>query len=185
MNERTGITTFKGNPVTLLGPELKVGDTAPDFQLVDADLQAVALADFAGKTKIICAVPSLDTPTCDTEARRFNEAAKNLGDSIVVLVVSLDLPFAQKHWCAAAGAENVKVLSDYRDRSFGLAYGVLIKELHLLSRAIFVVDEKDSIRYLQQVPEIAAQPDYDAALQAAKGEIATRQLPMDGICGGY
>jgi thiol peroxidase len=185
MEERAGLTSFKGNPVTLLGPALKVGDQAPDFQVVDTSLAPVTLADFAGKTKVICAVPSLDTPVCDTEARRFNEEAKNLADNILVLTISLDLPFAQKRWCGAAGIERIKILSDYQDRSFALAYGVLVKELQLLSRSIFVVDAENIIRYIQHVPEITAEPDYAAALQAAKGEIAIKQVPMDGICGGY
>jgi len=185
MEERSGVVTFKGNPVTLLGPALKVGDKAPDFQVVDAGLNPVALADFRGRTKIICAVPSLDTPICDTETRRFNQEATRLGDSVVVLTISLDLPFAQKRWCGAAGVDRVQVLSDYRERSFGLSYGVLVKELMLLSRSIFVVDGSDTITYLQHVAEIVQEPDYAAALDAARGEIVVRQLPVDGICGGY
>lgn len=169
MNERTGIITFKGNPMTLLGPELKVGDKAPDFQVVDNGLQPVTLASSAGKIRIISAVPSLDTPVCDTETRRFNQEAAALPDSIVVLTVSLDLPFAQKRWCGAAGIEKVTTLSDYRERSFGNAYGVIIKELLLLSRAIFVVDANDTIRYIQIVPEVTSEPDYAAVIAAAKG----------------
>ena len=186
MEERTGITSFKGNPVTLLGPELQVGDKAPDFLVVDTSLATKTLADFKGKTRIISAVPSLDTPVCDTETRRFNQEAAALADDIVVLTVSLDLPFAQNRWCAAAGIDRVTTLSDYRERSFGLAYGVLIKELLLLSRSIFVVDADDTIRYIQHVPEITDEPDYAAVLEAAKGlQIATSQLPGDGFCGAY
>lgn len=185
MEERTGIITFKGNSVTLLGPELKAGDKAPEFQVVDTALAPITLADFAGKTKIICAVPSLDTPVCDTETRRFNREAAQLPDDIVVLTVSLDLPFAQKNWCAAAGIDRVKILSDYQERSFGLAYGVLIKELMLLSRSIFVVDANDVVRYVQHVPEITEEPDYPAVLEAAKGEIVVKQVPGDGFCGAY
>jgi thiol peroxidase len=186
MDERTGITSFKGNPVTLLGPEIKIGDRAPDFRLVDTSLAAVNLADFKGKVKIISAVPSLDTPVCDTETRRFNQEAAALGDDIVVLTVSLDLPFAQKRWCAAAGIDRVRTLSDYMDRSFGLAYGVLVKELMLLSRSVFVVDAADVVRYIQHVPEITTEPDYAAVLDAARElRIAVSQLPVDGICGGY
>ena len=185
MEERTGVTSFKGNPVTLLGPELKVGDKAPDFQLVTTALESVSLADFAGKTKIICAVPSLDTPVRDAETRRFNQEATQLGDTVVVLTISMDLPFAQKRWCASAGIDRVITLSDYRDRSFALAYGVLIKELLLLSRSIFVVDGTNTIVHIQHVPEITEEPDYAAVLHAAKGEIATSQLPGDGFCGGY
>ncbi len=185
MEERTDITKFQGNPVTLLGPKLKVGDQAPDFQVVDTSLAPVTLADFKGKTKIICAVPSLDTPVCDTEIRRFNQEAALLPDSVVVLTISLDLPFAQKNWCAGAGVERVKTLSDYQDRSFGLAYGVLIKELKLLSRAIFIIDAEDKISYIQHVPEITQEPDYAAVLVTAKNNIDIKEIPGDGVCGGY
>ena len=137
MSERNGIITFKGKPMTLLGPELKVGDKAPDFAVVDNRLATVSLAGSAGKIRIISAVPSLDTPVCDTETRRFNQEAATLPANVTVLTVSLDLPFAQKRWCGAAGIDRVVTLSDYRERSFGLAYGVLIKELMLLSRAYF------------------------------------------------
>jgi len=185
MQERTGIITFDGAPLTLLGPELKVSDQAPEFRVVDQLLNTVSLADSAGKTRIISAVPSLDTPVCDTETRRFNQEAAQLPENIVVLTVSMDLPFAQQRWCAAAGIDRVQTLSDYQEMSFGYAYGVLIKELKLLSRAIFVVDDKDVIRYIQQVPEITSEPDYAAVLQAARGEIAISQLPGDGFCGAY
>ena len=168
MQERTGIITFKGNPMTLVGPELRPGDAAPPFTVVDTTLAPVTLADFAGKIKIISAVPSLDTPVCDTETRRFNQEAASLPESVAVLTLSLDLPFAQKRWCGAAGIDRVKTLSDYRERSFGLAYGVLIKELALLSRSIFVVDQKDSIRYVQHVPEVTQEPDYAAVLAAVR-----------------
>lgn len=169
MEERTGSVTFKGNPITLLGPVLKVGDRAPDFRVVDTSLAPLALVDFAGKIKIFSAVPSLDTPVCDTETRRFNQEAAGLPDSVVILTVSLDLPFAQKRWCGAAGIDRVRTLSDYQDRSFGLSYGVLIKELKLLSRSIFVVDAQDTIRYIQHVPEVTTEPDYGAVLTAVKG----------------
>jgi len=168
MIERTGIITFKGNPFTLLGPELKVGDKAPDFSVVDNALAPVALASHAGRIRVISAVPSLDTPVCDTETRRFNQEAAALPDNVVVLTVSLDLPFAQKRWCGAAGIDRVTTLSDYRERSFGTAYGVLIKELLLLSRSIFVIDAKDTIRYIQHVPEVTSEPDYAAVLNAVK-----------------
>jgi thiol peroxidase len=168
MQERTGIITFKGNPMTLVGPELRPGDAAPPFTVVDTTLAPVTLADFAGKIKIISAVPSLDTPVCDTETRRFNQEAASLPESVAVLTLSLDLPFAQKRWCGAAGIDRVKTLSDYRERSFGLAYGVLIKELALLSRSIFVVDRNDVIRYIQHVPEVTQEPDYGAVLTAAR-----------------
>jgi thiol peroxidase len=168
MSERTGIITFKGNPFTLLGPELKVGDKAPGFNVVDNGLAPVTLASYAGKIKIISAVPSLDTPVCDTETRRFNQEAAGLPGNMVVLTISLDLPFAQKRWCGAAGIDKVITLSDYQTRSFGNAYGVLIKELLLLSRAIFVVDADDTIRYIQVVPEVTSEPDYAAVIAAAK-----------------
>lgn len=168
MSEKTGIITFKGNPMTLLGPELKVGDSAPDFAVVDNGLAGVSLATHAGKVKIISAVPSLDTPVCDTETRRFNQEAAALPGDVVVLTVSLDLPFAQKRWCGAAGIDKVVTLSDYRERSFGLGYGVLIKELLLLTRAVFVLDASNTIRYIQIVPEVTAEPDYAAAIAAAK-----------------
>jgi len=168
MQERTGIITFKGNPMTLVGPGLKVGDKAPDFRVVDTTLAPVTLASSSGKLRIISAVPSLDTPVCDTETRRFNQEAAGLPDSVAVLTISLDLPFAQKRWCGAAGIDRVQTLSDYQERSFGQAYGVLIKELKLLARCIFVVDSQDTIRYIQQVPEVTHEPDYAAVLAAVK-----------------
>ncbi len=168
MKERSGIITFKGNPFTLLGPELKVGDKAPDFAVVDNGLSPVSLANSAGKIRIISSVPSLDTPVCDTETRRFNQEAASLPGDVVVLTISLDLPFAQKRWCGAAGVNKVTTLSDYRERSFGQNYGVLIKELLLLTRAIFVVDAQGVIRYIQIVPEVTSEPDYAAVMAAAK-----------------
>ena len=169
MKERSSVTKFKGNPVTLLGPELKVGEKAPEFMVVDTALAPATLADFKGKIKIISSVPSLDTPVCDTETRRFNQEAAKLPENIVLLTISMDLPFAQSRWCGAAGIDRVKTFSDYQERSFALAYGVLIKEMKLLSRSIFVVDGTDTIRYIQHVPEITAEPDYAAVLEAAKG----------------
>jgi thiol peroxidase len=169
MSERTGIITFKGNPFTLLGPALKVGDKAPEFALVDNGLAPVTLASSAGRIRVISAVPSLDTPVCDTETRRFNQEAAGLPGDVLVLTVSLDLPFAQKRWCGAAGIDKVITLSDYRERSFGQNYGVLIKELLLLTRAIFVVDASDTIRYIQIVPEVTSEPDYAAVISAVKG----------------
>ena len=166
--ERKGIITFKGNPMTLLGPALGERDRAPDFTVVDTSLNQVTLGTYAGKIKVISAVPSLDTPVCDTETRRFNQEAAGLPDNVVVLTISLDLPFAQKRWCGAAGIDRVTTLSDYRDRSFGLAYGVLIKELKLLSRAVFVVDAQDTLRYIQHVPEVTQEPDYAAVISAVK-----------------
>jgi len=185
MQERTGVTKFSGNPMTLIGPEIKVGDKAPNFKVVDNDLQPVTLDNFKGKTKIICTVPSLDTPVCDTEIRRFNQEAVNLSLDVVVLTVSMDLPFAQKRWCAGAGIERVKTLSDYQELSFATNYGVLIKELKLLSRSIFVVDTEDVVRYVQHVPEITDEPDYSAVLAAVTSDIPTKEVPGDGFCGAY
>ena len=167
MEERTGVITFKGNPFTLLGPALQVGDRAPAFTVVANDLSPVSLATYEGKIKIISAVPSLDTPVCDTETRTFNKKAAELPGNVVLLTISQDLPFAQKRWCGAAGIDRVQTLSDYQDRSFALAYGVLIKELKLCTRAIFIVDAGDVIRYIQIVPEVTSEPDYNAVLAAA------------------
>ncbi len=166
--ERTGVITFKGNPMTLLGPDVKVGDSAPEFKVVDTGLQPVTLADSAGKVRLITVVPSVDTPVCDTMTRKFNEKAGQLPEGVVVYTVSQDLPFAQKRWCGNAGIEKVKTLSDYQERSFGLNYGVLIKELKLLARAVFVIDGKGKVAYREIVPEVTAEPDYDAALAAVK-----------------
>ncbi|NVO00836.1 MAG: thiol peroxidase [Geobacteraceae bacterium] len=168
MNERTGIITFKGNPFTLLGPEIKIGGKAPEFTVVDNGLAPVTLASYSGKIKVISAVPSLDTPVCDTETRRFNQEAAGLPDSVAVLTISLDLPFAQKRWCGAAGIDKVITLSDYQDRSFASAYGILIKELKLLARAIFIIDANDTVRYIQVVPEVTNEPDYAAVMAAVK-----------------
>ncbi|HEU5360935.1 MAG TPA: thiol peroxidase [Candidatus Deferrimicrobiaceae bacterium] len=168
MQERKGIIESKGKQLTLLGPEIRVGDKAPDFRVVDAALAPVTLGDFRGKVKVIASVPSLETSVCDTETRRFNQEAANLQENVVVLTISMDLPMAQKRWCAAAGVDRVKVLSDYQDRSFGSAYGVLIKETKLLSRSVFVVDAKDVVRYVQHVKAVGTEPDYDAVLAALK-----------------
>ncbi len=168
MVEQKGIVTMKGKPVTLTGTPVRVGQKAPDFEVVANDLSTVKLSSFAGKTCIIASVPSLDTSVCDMETRRFNEEAGKLGGNIVVLTISMDLPFAQKRWCGAAGIKNVQTLSDHRDASFGRAYGVLIKELRLLARAVFVVDKAGVVRYVQIVPEIATEPDYNAVLKAVK-----------------
>ena len=168
MSERKGLVTMKGNPVTLVGNEVKVGQTAPDFTVVANDLSVVNLSNFKGKKCIISAVPSLDTGICDIETKRFNQEAGKLGSDVVVLTISTDLPFAQKRWCAAANVTNVKTLSDHRDVSFGQAYGVLIKDLRLLARAIFVLDTKGKIQYIQLVKEITTEPDYNSVLEAVK-----------------
>ncbi|MHC4644542.1 MAG: thiol peroxidase [Planctomycetota bacterium] len=168
MNERKSAITIKGDPLTLVGTEVKVGDPAPDFEVLDNDLSPVRLSAFRGKVCIICSVPSLDTPVCDTETRRFNEEAARWGSDVAVLVVSMDLPFAQKRWCGAAGITNVRTLSDHHQASFGNAFGVLIKELRLLARAVFVVDKTGNLRYIQVVDELTHEPDYEAALKATK-----------------
>ena len=162
--ERKGAATFKGNPLTLIGPELKAGDKAPNFQVLAGDLSAVTLDTYKGKTRLISVVPSLDTPVCDMQTKRFNEEASKLPSDVVVLTVSVDLPFAQARWCGAAHADKIKTLSDHRDTSFGKAYGVLIKELRLLSRSIFVIGADDKIKYVEYVKEITQHPNYEKAL---------------------
>ncbi|TXC90219.1 thiol peroxidase [Metabacillus litoralis] len=159
--------TFKNNPVTLLGNEVSVGDQAPDFTVLANDLSPVTLADTKGKVRIISVVPSIDTGVCDAQTRRFNEDASTI-ENTEVLTVSMDLPFAQKRWCASNGLENVKTLSDHRDASFGESYGVLIQELRLLARAVFVVDANDKVTYLEYVSEATNHPNYEAAIEAAK-----------------
>ncbi len=169
MAERMGAVTMKGNPVTLIGNVVEVGQKAPDAELVANDLATVKLSALCQrKVCIITSVPSLDTPVCDTETRRFNEEAGKIGEGLTVLTVSMDLPFAQGRWCGAAGVTNVQTLSDHRSADFGKAYGVLIKDLHLLARAVFVVDKNGTIRYMELVKEVTSEPDYDAALNAAK-----------------
>ncbi|MBW8002260.1 MAG: thiol peroxidase [Planctomycetes bacterium] len=160
--------TMKGSPLALQGDDVEVGQAAPDFEVIANDLSGVKLSSFKGKVCIISSVPSLDTSVCDTMTRRFNEEADRLGDDVIVLTISMDLPFAQKRWCGAAGIENIQTLSDHRDMAFGKAYGLVIKDLRLLARAVFVVDKEGIIRYKQIVEELTDEPDYDAALQAAK-----------------
>ena len=166
--ERQGMITFKGNPMTLCGQPVAAGVAAPDFRVVDNALQPVTLASSAGKIRLITVVPSLDTPVCDTMTRTFNQDAANLPENVVAYTISLDLPFAQKRWCGNAGIDKVQTLSDYQERSFALNYGLLIKELKLLARAVLVIDANDRISYLQIVPEVTAEPDYAAALAAVK-----------------
>ena len=168
MTERAGIITMKGNPLTLLGEELKVGDPAPDFEVLDNDLMPVKFSSFRGKICVISSVPSLDTPVCDMETRRFNEEAGKLGTDVVILTISMELPFAQKRWCGATGVDKVITLSDHRDASFGTAYGALIKELRLLARIVFVVDGEGVIQYIQVIKEQTEEPDYDAVLDEVK-----------------
>ena len=158
---------MKGNPQVLVGPELKPGDTAPDFDVTGNDLKPVKLADTGKAVRIFSVVPSLDTPVCDQQTRRFNEEAAKLG-GIEIFTVSCDLPFAQKRWCAAAGIDKVKTVSDYRNGSFGEAWGTMLKDLRIESRAIFVVNAANKITYVEYVPEVTEHPNYDAALNAAR-----------------
>lgn len=158
--------TFKGSPVTLVGDTLKIGDDAPDFLVVDNNLNNVTLSDTSGK-RIFVTVPSLDTPVCDKEVRRFNEEASKIKD-VTVYVVSMDLPFAQIRWCGNAGIDRVKTVSDYKQKSFGKKYGTLIEELCLLARAIFVVDENNRIIYVEYCKEVSSEPDYEGALNSLK-----------------
>ncbi len=171
--ERTDAQSFKGNPLTLVGPILECGTAAPDFKLVKNDLSDATLASYAGKVKILNVVPSLDTPVCDAQTRRFNEEAANLGDDVVVLGISRDLPFAQKRWCGAAGVERVETLSDFRG-NFGETYGLLIKDGplgNLLARAVFVVDKTGKLVYQQIAAELTKEPDYAAVLTAARNAL--------------
>ena len=160
--------TFKNNPVTLLGKEVAVGDTAPDFTVLANDLSPVTLADSKGKIRLISVVPSIDTGVCSVQTRKFNEEASSLGDDVEILTISVDLPFAQARWCAAEGIKNVQTLSDHRDLSFGEAYGVAIKELRLLARSIFVIDKDDKVTYVEYVSENTNHPNYENAIVAVK-----------------
>ena len=168
MADRAGIVTMGGNPLTLVGTEVKVGQKAPDFVALDNNLSPVKLSSFRGKTCVLVSVPSLDTPVCDLESRRFNEEAGQLGPDGVILIISMDLPFAQKRWCGSAGVTRIQTLSDHRDAAFGNAYGVLIKELRLLARAIFLVDKGGELSYIQLVKEVRKEPDYQEVLDALK-----------------
>ena len=166
MFERPGLVTMRGNPITLVGPELKAGDRAPDFSLVTNDMRPVTLADYQGQALALVSVPSLDTPVCAVETRRFNAEAAKLAQGVRILTISMDLPFAQKRWCGAMGIDKVITLSDHREASFGLNYGVLIKELRLLARAVFVVDRAGILTHVELVREIADEPYYSGVLGA-------------------
>lgn len=168
MKERTGIVSMKGKPLTLLGDELKVGDPIPDCEVVGKDLQPVPLSSFRGKVCIVSSLPSLDTSVCDIMTRRFSEEAVALGEDVVILAISMDLPFAQDRWCIATDVRNVFMFSDHRSASFGQAFGVLIKDLRLLARAVFIVDREGIIRYIEIVNELTHEPDYEEVLRAAK-----------------
>jgi thiol peroxidase len=171
MSERSGAATFQGNPLTIIGDPLAVGSQAPEFTLLANDLSPVTLADSAGKARLISVVPSLDTPVCDQQTRRFNEEVGELGDKIAAITVSSDLPFAQGRWCGAAGCTNIQSLSDHFDMAFGDTYGVHIKELRLLQRAVFVIDGGGTIRHAEYVKEVTEHPDYDKAMAALKEAI--------------
>ncbi|MBP8616314.1 thiol peroxidase [Veillonella sp.] len=171
MEKRTGVVTFAGGPVTLVGPEVKVGQAAPDFTLLDNGLAPKTLKDFAGKVKVISVVPSLDTGVCDAQTRWFNQDATKLSDDVLVLTVSMDLPFAQKRWCGAAGVENVVTLSDHKDASFGENYGFLIEELRLLTRGVVVIDKNDKVTYVEYVPEVTHAVNFDATIEAIKAAL--------------
>ena len=166
--DRKGIVTIHGDPLTLTGTERKPGDKAPDFTVLDGELKEFGLKDFAGKIKVISVTPSLDTPVCDLQARRFNSEAAQLPADVVVINISMDLPFAISRFCSSAGIDKVKAFSDHKEASFGNAYGVLIKELRLLGRSIFIIDKKDVIRYTEIVPEVSEHPDYERALGELK-----------------
>jgi thiol peroxidase len=166
--ERKAAVTMRGNPMTLVGPELKPGQKAPGFTSVGKGMAPVGLDQFKGKVKIIATIPSIDTPVCDAETRRFNEEAAKLPGDVQILTISMDLPFAQARWCGAAGVDKVTTLSDWRGAEFGQKYGALIKELHLLTRAVFVLDRDDKVVHVEYVKEIANHPDYEAALAAAR-----------------
>jgi thiol peroxidase len=168
MEEHLNIVSAGGKPVTLLGSQITVGQRAPGFRLLDNEGNPVTLADTAGKVRLISVVPSLDTRVCDLQTRRFNAEADSLGDKVRILTVSVDLPFAQKRWCGAAGVDRLQTLSDHYDTNFGLAYGVLIKEKRLLARSIFIVDEKDIVRYFQIVTVLSEEPNYQEALDALR-----------------
>jgi thioredoxin-dependent peroxiredoxin len=166
--ERKGAVTMRGNPLTLVGPEIKAGQKAPAFTAVGKGMAPVTLDQFKGKVKIIAAIPSIDTPVCDAETRRFNEEASKLPGDVQILTISMDLPFAQARWCGAAGVDKVTTISDWRAAEFGQKYGALIKELHLLARAVFVLDKNDNVVYAEYVKEVANQPNFEAALEAAR-----------------
>ena len=169
MVEREGEVTMKGNPLTLLGPRIDANEDAPEFTALKNLMTPVSLSESEGKVRILLSVPSLDTPVCSIETKKFNEKAKELGDDVQVYVVSVDTPFAMSRWCGAEGVENVQALSDFKDRDFGKKYGVEIKGLGIYARAAFVVDRQGVVLYSEYVPEVASEPNYDAIIEAAQG----------------
>lgn len=174
MKERKGVVTFRGDPVTLIGPEIKVKQKAPDFRLLSTDMNEVSLSQSKGKVRLFSVVSSLDTSVCDLQTQRFEEEASKIGD-VVIYTISMDLPFAQARYCSAHNIKNLQTLSDHREASFGTAYGVLIKETRLLSRAIFIFDRNDTVRYVEYVKETSNHPDYFKALEALKRVMAEGQ----------
>jgi len=171
--ERTGVVSHRGKPLTLIGPAIQTGKPAPRAAIRDGDLAVVDLAAEKGKVRIVLTVPSLDTPTCAVETRKFNQSAIDLAKDIEIIVVSRDLPFAQKRFCAGEGIDRVRALSDYENGSLGRAWGLYIKENALLARAVVILDRENIVRYVQIVPNLPDEPDYDAVLKAA-GEIAKK-----------
>ena len=169
--ENKNAVKVKGSPVTLIGEEIKTGQSARDFKVLNTNMEEVTLSGFKNKIKLIASVPSLDTPVCDLEIKRFNDEAAKLSKDLVIIFISMDLPFAQKRFCQANDIKIVKTLSDHRDADFGQKFGVLIKELRLLARAIFILDKADVIRYVQIVPELSSPPDYERALEALKAVV--------------
>ncbi|MFN7017227.1 MAG: thiol peroxidase [Fimbriimonadales bacterium] len=166
--ERSNAVTFLGKPLTLVGNALKPGDPAPDATVLKQDLTPINIHDYKGHVLLISVVPSLDTSVCSAQTKRFNEEASQLPDSVKVITVSMDLPFAQKRFCGAEGIDKIEALSDHREGAFGQAYGALVKELRILCRAVFVVDAQGVVRYAEYVPEIASHPNYEAALQVVR-----------------
>ena len=170
---RAGAVTFKGAPLTLAGNEVKVGQPAPDFKLhyFEGGLKELKLSDLKGKPTILSVVPSLDTPVCQMQTKKFNQSLGDYGDRINAVTVSLDLPFAQNRFCGAENIKNIRSASDYQDRNFGQSYGTLIEELKILSRAIFILDAQGKVVHAEYVPEVASEPNYDSALQALKSQL--------------
>ena len=166
--ERPGAVTLGGRPLTVIGEALEVGQQAPDFQLIANNYSRVTMADFAGKTRLISVVPSLDTSVCAVQTRRFNQEATALGDDVIVLTISVDMPGAQARWCGSEGVDRIQTLSDHFDMNFGIAYGTYIKEIRQEQRSVFVVDAEGNITYIEYVPEVGQEPDYEAAVAAVK-----------------
>ncbi len=169
--ERSGIVKLKGNPLTLVGPEIKVGDAAPDFSALESLGSPVSLSDLEGRVKIFNVVVSVDTPVCAVQTKKFNQEAASLGEGVEILTMSMDLPFAMSRYCAAEGIDRVRNLSDYKEASFGEAYGVLIKEHRLLARAVFIVDKHNVVKHVEYVSEVAQEPDYEAAMEAVRASL--------------